>query len=930
MTDKTKTKGELVVELRRRIAELEASEAERKRAEELLAGQREILEMVATGYTIQETLDAITTMIEGLAPGTLCSILLLDEAGQHLSHGSAPSLPKEYMQAVDGLAIGPCAGSCGTAAYRVETVIVEDTELDPLWVDYRDLARMYGLRACWSVPIRDSSGRVLGTFALYDHQPRRPSDQDVRLVETAAHLAGIALERSRAEAALQFAQFAIDRAGDAAFWLDSQARFFYVNDAACRSLGYSREEFLSMTVHDIDSWFPAVTWEEHWREIKQRRSLTFESCHRTKDGRIFPVEINANYLDFNGKEYHCTFARDITERKRAEGELTEARARLQYRLASSSAIIYTTKASGDFECTFVSENLHPIMEHTPRAMLDDPRFWVTHLHPQDAPRVLADVSRLIALGGGTLEYRFRHREGHYCWIQDTFRVMYDEAGRPLEIVGSWADITERKRAEEALRDSEARYRALYDDNPSMYFTVHPQGTVLSVNQFGAEQLGYTVDDLVGQSVLQVVYDEDRKAVVQQLAACVRNPAQVAHWEFRKVGKDGRILWVKETVRAVQGADGNTVVLIVCEDITERRQAEEALEWLRRQNELILTSAGQGIFGLDKKGKTTFVNPAAARMIGWEIEELVGRPMHALLHHSKPDGTPYPEVECPIYAALKDGAVHRMDTEVFWRKDGTSFAVEYISTPIREHGELVGAAVTFKDITVERQTERLAMLGRVAARVAHELNNALSVVLASAQLLLKQTDPQSEAYPDLERIEKYAQTCGRITQDLRRLGRPLPLRRELVEVYPLIEETLKPLELDLTSRKVQVHVVVAPELPPLPADPRLIGQALLNLITNAAEAMPEGGVLTLAARMRQREFMEIAVSDTGVGIAREHLGRIFEPFFTIKPSGEGMGLGLTITSRIAQDHGGRLEVKSELGRGSTFRILLPLVEVPATS
>jgi PAS domain S-box-containing protein len=366
---------------------------------------------------------------------------------------------------------------------------------------------------------------------------------------------------------------------------------------------------------------------------------------------------------------------------------------------------------------------------------------------------------------------------------------------------------------------------------------------------------------------------------------------------------------------------------------ERKRAEEALrqsqqkyEQLIRQNELILNSAGEGICGLDRQGNITFVNPAAARMIGWEMEELIGLPMHAILHHSKPDGTPYPKAECPTYAAFKDGGVVRMDTEVFWRKDDTSFPVEYISTPIRERGKFVGAVVTFKDITVERQTERLAMLGRVAAGVAHELNNALGVVLASSQLLLKRADSHSETYHDLELIEKYAGACGRIVHDLRLLGRPLPLKRKLVELHPLIEETLKRLEPTLTSRKIQVKMVVTPHLRPLSADPRLLGQALLNLTTNAAEAMPDGGTLTLAARAREKMLYEIAISDTGVGIARKHFNRIFEPFFTIKSTGEGMGLGLTITSRIVQDHGGRLEVTSKVGRGSTFRVLLPLVEI----
>ena len=140
--------------------------------------------------------------------------------------------------------------------------------------------------------------------------------------------------------------------------------------------------------------------------------------------------------------------------------------------------------------------------------------------------------------------------------------------------------------------------------------------------------------------------------------------------------------------------------------TDRKRAEEALEQLRRQNELILHAAGEGIYGLDVHGNTTFVNPAAARMIGWKAEELIGKPQHDILHHSKSDGTPYPKEECPIYAAFRDGAVHHVTDEVFWRKDGTSFPVEYISTPIRdERGKLVGAVVTFKDITERKRAEQ---------------------------------------------------------------------------------------------------------------------------------------------------------------------------------------------------------------------------------
>ena len=174
---------------------------ERKRAEALLAGQNRILEMIARGKPLAETLDGLTRFIEAQCAGMLCSVLLLDEAGQHLQHGAAPSLPEAYSRAIHGLAIGPRVGSCGTAAFRREAVVVTDTYEDPLWADYRKLAMAYELRSCWSTPIFSEQGRVLGTFAMYYRNVRSPSATELKLIGIATHVAGIAIERKRMEAA---------------------------------------------------------------------------------------------------------------------------------------------------------------------------------------------------------------------------------------------------------------------------------------------------------------------------------------------------------------------------------------------------------------------------------------------------------------------------------------------------------------------------------------------------------------------------------------------------------------------------------------------------------------------------------------------------------------------------------------------------------
>jgi signal transduction histidine kinase len=179
---------------------------ERKQDEMLLAGEKRLLEMIARGEPRTIILDALCRLVEDLATGALSSILLLDPKVGCLRHGAAPSLPAAYIEAIDGVLIGPSAGSCGTAAYRGEPVIVSDIATDPLWADFRDLALGHRLRACWSTPIRSSDGRVLGTFAIYYREPRTPTPSEQNVIEQITHLASIAVEREQAEAALRQAQ----------------------------------------------------------------------------------------------------------------------------------------------------------------------------------------------------------------------------------------------------------------------------------------------------------------------------------------------------------------------------------------------------------------------------------------------------------------------------------------------------------------------------------------------------------------------------------------------------------------------------------------------------------------------------------------------------------------------------------------------------
>jgi GAF domain-containing protein len=177
-----------------------------KNEEAFRAGQSRVLEMISANVPLSEILTSLVLLIEAQSPEMLCSVLLLSDDGNHIRHGAAPNLPQQYVKAVDGAPIGPKAGSCGTAMYRGKPVIVTDINTDPLWEDYRELAAGTGLRACWSTPIMSGRGKVLGSFAMYYHQPRTPTGDEARLTTVATHIAGLAIEHQRAQEALQRVQ----------------------------------------------------------------------------------------------------------------------------------------------------------------------------------------------------------------------------------------------------------------------------------------------------------------------------------------------------------------------------------------------------------------------------------------------------------------------------------------------------------------------------------------------------------------------------------------------------------------------------------------------------------------------------------------------------------------------------------------------------
>ena len=512
----------------------------------------------------------------------------------------------------------------------------------------------------------------------------------------------------------------------------------------------------------------------------------------------------------------------------------------------------------------------------------------------------------------------------------------------------------REQSQTALRDSETRYRELVENANSIILRMDTSGTITFFNEFAQSFFGFTLDEILGKNVVgTIVADNDGKGQAAILSDIERHSEHFPVHESENIRKDGTRCWVAWTKKSIQNAQGQiTDILCIGSDVTESRYAAESLsnavmemEFERERFRMLVNSAPFGMVLIGKDGEFILINPKFRALFGYDETNVPnGREWFRKVF---PDSEYRRKAIATWIADEKNAQQGEERNRIFTVtcKNGEKKVISFIPVELTNGDQLMTMVDITRDIELEdrfHQTERLESVGRLAAGVAHDLNNLLSPILGYAELMLFDMDATTIAYRRVQGIRQAAERARDLIRQLLAFGRKqilemrvLDLRQVVGDMEKLIQRTIR--------ENIKLETFLCPESCHVSADAGQIGQILMNLCVNAQDAMPDGGNLTIEVMhvhldesgfgetaVTQGKYVMLAVSDTGCGMDKETQQHIFEPFFTTKKD-MGTGLGLATVYGIVKQHDGNIWVYSEHDQGTTFKVYLPSVqaEISAT-
>lgn len=720
---------------------------ERKRAEEFLELENQILERVAEGMPLTTIIDQLCIGIEAIALDCLCSTLLLDKDGLHLRHIAGPSLPVSYTAAIDGVAIGPSVGSCGTAAYLKTLTVVEDIATDPLWADYKDLALHHGLRSCWSMPIISPTDSVLGTFAVYYRVPRHPTNEEIRLIEQAARLAQMAIERKHAEQALKASEEKLKQsllASNTGLWdWNTETNEVWLSREWKGQLGYEEAE----VPNTFESWESKLHPDDHARAVaytlqyRENPIGVFRQDFRLrhKDGTYRWIDSQASFVkEADGRRVRLLGSHtDITDRKQAEQTLSESEARFRTLVANIPGAIYRCAVDTEWTMSYLSHAIEEIVGYPAAEFIGNhTRSYASVIHPDDRQLVEdATGASLRERRPYVLEYRLIHANGTVRWVYEKGQGVFTPDGEVRFLDGAIFDITERKQADEALRRSETRLkeaqRIAHIGSWDLDLTLNRliwSDEVYRIFEHDRDQFGGSYE-----AFLALVHPEDRAAVDQAYTQSIRlkTPYAITH---RLLMADGRVKYVQERCETFYDATGAPLRSVgTVQDVTEAtRIAQREATRLRQLQTL-------SELGLTLSGDPAEIFERVVRMLGELFQvravclsEIIGETLHfkAIYYNGvvvRERGHCRLNIS-PCATVQRDKEVHLFD-RVMEQFPEASFlhdhqAVSYCGFPALDaQGEVMAITCLLDDKPREYTAEDQALLKVFGQRIAIEIERA---------------------------------------------------------------------------------------------------------------------------------------------------------------------------------------------------------------
>ena len=522
-----------------------------------------------------------------------------------------------------------------------------------------------------------------------------------------------------------------------------------------------------------------------------------------------------------------------------------------------------------------------------------------------------------------------------------FLIAFAAFGLGLILAGTWVvsrHLSAREQAEGQWKESEQRFQSLANSTPDAVVIRDDHGNIVSWNHSAERIFGYPADEAIGKPIDMLVAPESAAAYqrfARQLAETGTSDLVGKPVHMTGVRKGGSAFVIEISI-ATWVAGSRSFSGAIIRDVDEQERAREERNRLARAVE----QASEAIIVAEPDARLAYVNPAFERMTGYDRDEVLGQNPR-LLQSGKQDKAFYAR----LWATLLRGESWS-GTFINRRKDGREYEVKAVISPVRdESGATVNYVAVERDVTQERQLEtqlmqaqKMEAVGRLAGGVAHDFNNLLTVIMGYAQLMRPKLGPDHRAVPDAEEILKAAARAATLTRQLLAFSRQQVLEVKVFNPNSVIADADKLLR-RLIGEDIEVVTATSSDLGQIKADPGQIGQVLMNLAVNARDAMPNGGKLVIETAnvtlddecvrehvgLSPGQYVMLSVSDSGCGMSSETKARIFEPFFTTKGVGKGTGLGLATVHGIIKQSGGCIEVYSELGQGTTFKMFLPRVD-----